>query len=98
MSSETQSDTARASPSPENGFEKEVKLEPDLEAMNGEKPESSSSNVGMQAPPIAKDSNIVDFDGPDDPYKPLNWPMRKKLVTTFLYSFTTMGATWASTM
>jgi hypothetical protein len=44
------------------------------------------------------DPNIVDFDGPDDPYRPLNWPMRKKLITTFLYSFTTMGSTWASTM
>lgn len=42
--------------------------------------------------------NIVDFDGPDDPYRPLNWPMRKKLITTALYSATTMGSTWASTM
>lgn len=44
------------------------------------------------------DPNIVDFDGPDDPYRPLNWPMRKKLITTALYSLTTMGSTWASTM
>ncbi|KAI9836148.1 MAG: hypothetical protein M1838_005126 [Thelocarpon superellum] len=39
---------------------------------------------------------LVDFDGPDDPYLPLNWPFRKKLITTTLYGFTTMGATWAS--
>ncbi|KAK7621394.1 major facilitator superfamily domain-containing protein, partial [Phyllosticta citricarpa] len=41
---------------------------------------------------------IVDFDGPDDPYNPINWPTRKKVVTTLLYGFTTMGATWASSI
>ncbi|KAH7323934.1 major facilitator superfamily domain-containing protein [Rhexocercosporidium sp. MPI-PUGE-AT-0058] len=40
--------------------------------------------------------SIVDFDGPDDLYRPINWPFRKKLVTTLLYGLTTMGATWAS--
>ncbi|EXJ56847.1 hypothetical protein A1O7_07191 [Cladophialophora yegresii CBS 114405] len=40
--------------------------------------------------------DLVDFDGPDDPYRPLNWAMRKKVVTTALYGFTTMSATWAS--
>jgi len=41
---------------------------------------------------------LVDFDGPDDPYQPLNWPMRKKVITTALYGFTTMGATFASSV
>jgi hypothetical protein len=41
---------------------------------------------------------IVDFDGPDDPYRPINWPMRKKVITTILYGLTTMGATWASSV
>lgn len=31
------------------------------------------------------EAEIVDFDGPDDPYRPLNWPFRKKVVTTMLY-------------
>lgn len=39
---------------------------------------------------------IVDFDGPDDPYRPLNWPTHKKVVTTMLYGLVTMTATWAS--
>lgn len=39
---------------------------------------------------------LVDFDGDDDPYKPMNWPFRKKCITTALYGFTTMGATFAS--
>lgn len=34
---------------------------------------------------------LVDFDGPDDPYKPLNWAFRKKAITTLLYGLTTMG-------
>lgn len=39
---------------------------------------------------------VVDFDGPDDPYRPLNWSMKKKITTTALYGFTTMSASWAS--
>lgn len=39
---------------------------------------------------------LVDFDGPDDPYHPLNWPMHKKVWTTGLYGLVTMTATWAS--
>ncbi|OAL70365.1 hypothetical protein A7D00_5331 [Trichophyton violaceum] len=39
---------------------------------------------------------IVDFDGPDDPYRPANWSFRKKCLITFLYGLATMGSTWAS--
>ncbi|KAF4984058.1 hypothetical protein FZEAL_671 [Fusarium zealandicum] len=42
------------------------------------------------------EDELVDFDGPDDPYRPMNWPMKKKVVTTMLYGLVTMGATWAS--
>jgi hypothetical protein len=31
------------------------------------------------------DAEIVDFEGLDDPYRPINWPFRKKVVTTLLY-------------
>ena len=41
---------------------------------------------------------IVDFEGLDDPYHPLNWPIRKKVITTLLYGLTTMGATFASSV
>jgi hypothetical protein len=44
------------------------------------------------------DAEIVDFDGEDDPYRPINWPFRKKLITTLLYGLTTMGSTWASSV
>lgn len=39
---------------------------------------------------------IVDFEGPDDPYRPINWPTKKKVTTTLLYGLITMSATWAS--
>lgn len=39
---------------------------------------------------------LVDFDSASDPYKPLNWPLRKKVATTLLYGLVTMSATWAS--
>ncbi len=42
--------------------------------------------------------HIVDFDGPDDPYRPINWVFRKKAITTALYGLTTMGATLASSI
>ncbi|KAL6694216.1 major facilitator superfamily domain-containing protein [Trichoderma pleuroticola] len=39
---------------------------------------------------------LVDFDGAEDPYRPLNWPTHKKIFTTVLYGLVTMSATWAS--
>ena len=39
---------------------------------------------------------IVDFEGPDDPYRPINWPLKKKVTTTLLYGLITMSASWAS--
>lgn len=41
---------------------------------------------------------IVDFDSEDDPYQPRNWVFKKKVITTLLYGFTTMGSTWASSV
>lgn len=45
--------------------------------------------------PTAADQ-LVDFAGPADPYRPANWPLRKKVTTTLLYGLVTMSATWAS--
>lgn len=41
-------------------------------------------------------AELVDFDGPDDPYRPINWPTHKKISTTLLYGLVTMTASWAS--
>lgn len=37
-----------------------------------------------------KDPNIVDWDGEDDPEKPLNWPSRKKWTYIILLSALTL--------
>ncbi|RHZ53570.1 MFS transporter [Aspergillus thermomutatus] len=63
--------------------------------------ESQSPQGGKRlAHPLLYDATpptvLVDFDGPDDPYHPLNWPFRKKVVTTFLYGLTTCWITFAS--
>ncbi|KAJ4255991.1 hypothetical protein NW762_009065 [Fusarium torreyae] len=42
------------------------------------------------------EDQLVDFEGPDDPYRPMNWPTKKKVITTMLYGLVTMSATWAS--
>lgn len=37
-----------------------------------------------------RDPNIVDWEGPDDPENPLNWPFKKKMVTTVIISTITL--------
>ncbi|KAL3703551.1 hypothetical protein TMatcc_010740 [Talaromyces marneffei ATCC 18224] len=90
-----------------NTSDHEESLAPDESKLGGfnaevdEKAQSPSKVAVAPSAPLTgnnNDPNIVDFEGPDDPYRPVNWPMRKKLITTALYSFTTMGSTWASTM
>jgi MFS transporter, DHA1 family, multidrug resistance protein len=41
---------------------------------------------------------LVDFEGPDDPYRPLNWTAKKKVITTALYGLTTMSTTLGSSI
>jgi DHA1 family multidrug resistance protein-like MFS transporter len=57
-------------------------------------------NVAPFTHPLAHEPTtadvIVDFEGPDDPYRPMNWPIKKKITTTLMYGLTTMSATWAS--
>lgn len=43
-----------------------------------------------------KEDVLVDFDGPNDPYRPLNGPSSKKVIPTVLYGFTTCWITFAS--
>lgn len=60
----------------------------------------SRPNVGPFSHPLAHQQTtadvLVDFEGPDDLYRPMNWPTKKKIITTMLYGLTTMSATWAS--
>ena len=41
---------------------------------------------------------LVEFDGKDDQYNPLNWTFRHKCATTALYGLTTAGITFSSSV
>lgn len=45
----------------------------------------------------SSESGIIGFDGPADPANPLNWSFSRKVVTSGLYSLTSLGSVWAST-
>lgn len=67
-------------------------IEPTVaEKCSSELPLSSGLIIG------AIENSIVDFDGSEDPYNPINWPFSKKVVTSGLYSVTSLGSVWAST-
>jgi hypothetical protein len=46
---------------------------------------------------VAQSNHIVGFDGPEDSMDPMNWKFSKKVVTSGLYSLTSLGSVWAST-
>ncbi|KUL87483.1 hypothetical protein ZTR_04575 [Talaromyces verruculosus] len=41
---------------------------------------------------------IVDWDGPDDPKNPMNWPTTRKWITISIVSFSTLNVSMASTL
>ncbi|KAJ6142836.1 MFS multidrug transporter [Penicillium samsonianum] len=65
----------------------------DLESQSNQETESLEHPLLYDATPPTV---LVDFDGKDDPYHPMNWPFRKKVITTLLYGFTTCWITFAS--
>lgn len=57
----------------------------DVERSSGSVVEKSADE-GLEA----KDPNVVDFDGPDDPENPMNWPSAKKTVAIAIVSLMTL--------
>ncbi|KAI0420443.1 polyamine transporter 1 [Xylaria grammica] len=50
-------------------------------------------------PPLPdREAYVVEFDGPDDPYHPQNWPLKKKLVTAGILGYTTVTAAFTSSI
>lgn len=51
-------------------------------------------------PPTMSDitAYCVEFDGPDDPLNPLNWPLRRKIYNGVCLSFATFILTWNSSI
>ncbi|KAI0200583.1 polyamine transporter 1 [Astrocystis sublimbata] len=55
---------------------------------------------GKSLPPDLPDREayVVEFDGPDDPYHPQNWPLKKKLVTAGILGYTTITSAFTSSI
>jgi len=67
-----------------------------MESILREKPSSELPSLSaVQIDPTSSD--IVNFSNSEDPSNPINWPLSKKLVTSGLYSLTSLGSVWAST-
>ncbi|OXV09877.1 hypothetical protein Egran_02361 [Elaphomyces granulatus] len=50
-------------------------------------------------PPLPeKEAYVVEFDGPDDPLHPQNWPFKRKLITAVVLTFTTLVSTFTSSI
>ena len=56
--------------------------------------------AGKPYPPPLPDREeyVVEFDGPDDPMHAQNWPLSKKLATAAILGYTTMTASFASSI
>jgi hypothetical protein len=58
----------------------------------------SIANTDIQDEETELDPNIVDFNGPDDPANPMNWPFAKKWGMVFLISAITFLTPLASSI
>ncbi|MCJ1308385.1 hypothetical protein MMC25_002038 [Agyrium rufum] len=59
---------------------------------------SFGAGKGYPPPLPAQEEYVVEFDGPDDPLHPQNWPMRKKLLTAAMLGYTTFVAAFTSSI
>ena len=50
-------------------------------------------------PPLpAMEEYVVEFDGPDDPLHPQNWPMKRKILVAVMLGYTTLLAAFGSSI
>lgn len=54
--------------------------------------EASVDDTDLSKPIELKDPNVVDWDGPDDPANPLNWPASHKNIHVAIVSIFTLTA------
>ncbi|KAJ5427413.1 MFS transporter [Penicillium cf. griseofulvum] len=60
--------------------------------------EAGVDDIELSKPIELKDPNVVDWDGPDDPANPLNWPASRKNIHVAIVSIFTLTANLAATM
>lgn len=56
--------------------------------------------AGKPMPPALpdRDEYVVEFDGPDDPMHPQNWPMKRKVLLAVMLGYTTLLAAFGSSI
>lgn len=86
------SDNKLAEKDLEKGDNEDVNAEQD-----GNQSDAPLQNVLAQDVP-AKDPNLIEWDGPDDPGNPMNWPRRKKWIVTMVLGTMTFVVTFASSV
>ncbi|KIX09528.1 uncharacterized protein Z518_00608 [Rhinocladiella mackenziei CBS 650.93] len=82
------------SPSNNSPMEREVDLE---KALPRHENEDANANVTVTVPQ-SRDPNVVNWNGPDDPENPLNWPVRKKWSNILFLSAITFLTPFCSSM
>lgn len=65
---------------------------------NTEHAEEQHVPRSADTPAVAKDPNVVDFDGPDDPENPMNWTTHTKTAAIALVSVMTLLSPVGSTI
>ncbi|KAI1432354.1 major facilitator superfamily transporter [Xylaria sp. CBS 124048] len=55
---------------------------------------------GKDYPPTLpnREAYVVEFDGPDDPAHPQNWPFKKKIITAIILCYTTITVAFGSSI
>jgi hypothetical protein len=75
--------------------------EKDLEKGDGEDADAGFGRNPQDAPARdtpAKDPNLIEWDGPDDPDNPMNWSKTKKWISTIMLGIMTFCVTFASSV
>ena len=76
---------------------------PDLERAagnfaNSDDEEGSSGSESEKQKAVEDESNVVGWDGPNDPENPHNWSLSRKYAVTIIYSMQTFCFTFASSV
>ncbi|KAI8721429.1 MFS domain-containing protein [Fusarium sp. LHS14.1] len=70
----------------------------ELELENGTSPTPTPTEKEEQSGSSQSDAGPIDWDGPDDPEMPLNWPKSKRWINTMAVSTLTLLTPFASSM
>ncbi|KAH8811726.1 major facilitator superfamily domain-containing protein [Xylogone sp. PMI_703] len=82
----------------DSDLEEELRIEKDIESGDTVGDDPNIVEAVLSRRDQAKDPNLIEWDGPDDPENPMNWPMSKKWRVTVMMGFMTFVVTFASSV